>query len=135
MNTADVTNKMDCIFYFIVKHESKARRLKEEAERKIGKKFASVIGAQNYATLSSPYLRSTLFLKKHFEEMSLKGMSLKKILIVFIDEEKDDVSLLSALERDLFVEKILASTVDDDTVKLIEDVIRKTEDKVEIEEI
>lgn len=92
MNTTkNVTNKMDCIFYFIVKHESKTRRLKEEAERRIGKKLASVIGVQNYVTLSSPYLRSTLFLKKHFEEISLKGMSFKKILIVFIDEEKTTV--------------------------------------------
>ena len=130
MNTANVTNKMDCIFYFIVKHESKTRQLKEEAERRIGKKLASVIGVQNYVTLSSPYLRSTLFLKKHFE-----GMMLQKIMIVFIDEEKNDSSLLSALERDLFVEKILASTSNTDTVSLIEDVIRETEGKVEVEEI
>ena len=128
MNTADVTNKMDCIFYFIVKHESKARRLKEEAERKIGKKFASVIGVQNYITMSGPYLRSTLFLKKQFERMSLE-----KIMIVFIDQEKDDISLLCALQRDLFVETILASTVDGDTVNLIEDVIREIESKVEVE--
>ena len=43
--------------------------------------------------------------------------------------------MLSALERDLFVEKILASTSDADTVSLIEEVIRETEDEVETEEI
>lgn len=130
MNTANITHKMDCIFYFIVKHESKTRRLKEEAERKIGKKFASVIGVQNYVTMSGPYLRSTLFLKRQFERMSLE-----KIMIVFIDKEKDDISLLCALQRDLFVERILTSTVDADTVDLVEDVIRETEGEVVVENI
>lgn len=127
MNT---TNKLDCIFYLIVKHESKTRRLKEEAERKIGKKFASVIGVRNYATMSGPYLRSTLFLRKQFERMSLE-----KIMIVFIDQEKEDISLLCAMERDLLVERILASTVDADTVNLVEDVIRGTESEVMVEQI
>ena len=130
MNTANTGNKLDCIFYLIVKHESKTRRLKEEAERKIGKKFASVIGVQNYVTMSGPYLRSTLFLKKQFERMSLE-----KIMIVFIDEEKDDISLLCALQRDFFVEGILTSTVDADTIDLIEDVIRETEGEVVVEKI
>ena len=131
MNTANnATNKMECIFYFIVKHESKFRNLKKEAEDKIGEKLASTIGVQNYGMLSGPDLRSTLFLKKQF-----KGMILEKIKIVFIDAETADIFLLSALERDLFVEKILASTSDADTVSLIEEVIRETEDEVETEEI
>lgn len=130
MNTTNAANKMDCIFYFIVKHESKTRRLKEEVERKIAKKFASVFGFQNYVTMSGPYLRSALFLKKQFERMSLE-----KIMVVFIDKEKDGISLLCALQRDLFVEKILASTDDTDTADLIEDVIRETEGEVVVEKI
>ena len=130
MNTTNTANKMDGIFYFIVKHESKTRRLKEEVERKIAKKFASVIGFQNYVTMTGPYLRSALFLKKQFERMSLE-----KIMVVFIDKEKNDISLLCAMQRDLFVEKILASTSDTDTVNLIEDVIRETESEVEVEQI
>ena len=122
MNLGNVLNKMDCTFYFILKEEDKTLVLKEETQKRICKKLEDVADVRFYGMRSGPDVRSSKALQEEF-----KGTIPEQVNIIFIDREKEQIALLSSEQRDLFFEKVMASTVDVDTVVLVEEVISETE--------
>lgn len=67
-------------------------------------------------------MRSAKVLQEEF-----KGTIPEQINIILVDRAKDKVSLLSSQQRDLFFERVMETTVDVDTVVLVEEVISETE--------
>ena len=122
MNLGNVLNKMDCTFYFILKEEDKTLVLKEETQKRICKKLEDVADVRFYGMRSGPDVRSSKALQEEF-----KGTIPEQVNIIFIDREKEQIALLSSEQRDLFFEKVMASTVDVDTVVSAEEVINETE--------
>ena len=122
MNIANVLNKMDCTFYFILKEEDKTLVLKEETQKRICKKLEDVADVRFYGMRSGPNVRSSKALQEEF-----KGTIPEQINIIFIDREKDMISLLSTEQRDIFFERVMETTVDLDTAVLAEEVINETE--------
>lgn len=122
MNISNQLNRMDCTFYFILKEEDKTLVLKEETQQRICKKLEDVADVRFYGMRSGPDVRSSKALQEEF-----KGTIPEQINIIFIDREKDMIALLSTEQRDLFFEKVMATTVDIDTVVLAEEVIKETE--------
>lgn len=124
MNFGNVLNQMDCTFYFILKEEDKTLVLKEETQKRICKKLEEVADVRFYGMRSGPELRSTEALKEEFS-----GTIPEQINIVFIDRSKDQISLLSTLQRDMFYERVMESVEDLDTVDVIETIIEETPDQ------
>lgn len=122
MNYTNILNRMDCTFYFILKEKDKTLSLKQATQQRICKKLEPVAGVRFYGMRSGPDVRSSKVLQEEF-----KDTIPEQIHIIYIDREKDDVSLLSSLQRDLFFEKVMESTSDKDTVDLVEEVIAETE--------
>ena len=71
---------------------------------------------------SGPSVRSSLTLK---EEIS--HTIPEQIRIIFVDRDKDEISLLSSPQRALFFEKVMESTSDRNTVDLVEEVFGEIE--------
>ena len=122
MNITNQLNKMDCTFYFILKEEDKSLVLKEETQQRICKKLEDVADVRFYGMRSGPDVRSAMALQEEF-----KGTIPEQINIIFIDREKDMISLLSTKQRDIFFERVMETTVDLDTAVLAEEVIKETE--------
>lgn len=122
MNITNQLNRMDCTFYFILKEEDKTLVLKEETQKRICKKLEDVADVRFYGMRSGPGVRSAKVLQEEF-----KGTIPEQINIVFIDREKDQISLLSTQQRDMFFERVMETTVDIDTAVLAEEVINETE--------
>ena len=122
MNIGNVLNRMDCTFYFIIKEEDKTLVLKEETQKRICKKLEDVADVRFYGMRSGPEVRSSKALREEF-----KSTIPEQINIILIDRAKNVISLLSTEQRDLFFEKVMATTVDVDTVVLVEEVISETE--------
>lgn len=122
MNISNMLNRMDCTFYFILKEEDKTLVLKEETQQRICKKLEDVADVRFYGMRSGPDVRSAKALQEEF-----KGTIPEQINIILVDRAKDRISLLSSLQRDLFFERVMETTVDVDTVVLVEEVISETE--------
>lgn len=122
MNITNQLNRMDCTFYFILKEEDKTLVLKEETQKRICKKLEDVADVRFYGMRSGTDVRSAKVLQEEF-----KGTIPEQINIVFIDREKDQISLLSTQQRDMFFERVMETTVDIDTAVLAEEVINETE--------
>lgn len=122
MNISNMLNRMDCTFYFILKEEDKTLVLKEETQQRICKKLEDVADVRFYGMRSGPDVRSAKALQEE-----LKGTIPEQINIILVDRAKDRISLLSSLQRDLFFERVMETTVDVDTIVLVEEVISETE--------
>lgn len=122
MNISNQLNRMDCTFYFILKEEDKTLVLKEETQQRICKKLEDVADVRFYGMRSGPDVRSAKALQEEF-----KGTIPEQINIILVDRAKDRISLLSSLQRDLFFERVMETTVDVDTIVLVEEVISETE--------
>lgn len=122
MNITNQLNRMDCTFYFILKEEDKTLVLKEETQQRICKKLEDVADVRFYGMRSGPDVRSAKALQEEF-----KGTIPEQINIILVDRAKEKISLLSSQQRDLFFERVMETTVDVDTVVLVEEVISETE--------
>lgn len=122
MNITNQLNRMDCTFYFILKEEDKTLALKEETQKRICKKLEDVADVRFYGMRSGPDVRSSKALQEEF-----KSTIPEQINIILVDRAKDKVSLLSSQQRDLFFERVMETTVDVDTVVMVEEVISETE--------
>ena len=122
MKIKNQLNRWDCTFYFILKEEDKTLVLKEEAQQRICKKLEDVADVRFYGMRSGPDVRSAKALQEEFKETIPE-----QINIIWVDREKEVISLLSSQQRDLFFERVMEATVDVDTVVLVEEVISETE--------
>ena len=122
MKIKNQLNRVDCTFYFILKEEDKTLVLKEETQQRICKKLEDVADVRFYCMRSGPDVRSAKALQEEFKETIPE-----QINIIWVDREKKVISLLSSQQRDLFFERVMETTVDVDTVVLVEEVISETE--------
>ena len=122
MKIKNQLNRLDCTFYFILKEEDKTLVLKEETQQRICKKLEDVADVRFYGMRSGPDVRSAKVLQEEFKETIPE-----QINIIFVDREKDVISLLSTEQRDIFYEKVMETTIDIDTAVLAEEVINETE--------
>lgn len=122
MKIKNQLNRLDCTFYFILKEEDKTLVLKEETQQRICKKLEDVADVRFYGMRSGPDVRSAKVLQEEFKETIPE-----QINIIFVDREKDVISLLSTEQRDIFYERVMETTVDIDTAVLAEEVINETE--------
>ncbi len=91
-------------------------------KKRICKKLEHIMEIRFYGMRSGPDVRSSKILQKEF-----KDTIPEQINILYIDREKDEISLLSSPQRDLFFEKVMESTSDKDTVDLVEEVFAEIE--------
>lgn len=122
MKIKNQLNRLDCTFYFILKEEDKTLVLKEETQQRICKKLEDVADVRFYGMRSGPDVRSAKVLQEEFKETIPE-----QINIIFVDREKDVISLLSTEQRDIFYERVMETTIDIDTAVLAEEVINETE--------
>jgi hypothetical protein len=108
-------NEMDCTFYFVVKSEDKTIVPEESMQKVICRKMEKIMGVRFYGMRSGPDVRSSLALKKEWE-----GTIPEQIDFIYIDREKEEITLLSQPQRDFVFEKVMESDTDIDTLELIE---------------
>ena len=114
------SDKIDCIFYFIVRGGDKTLTLKEDIQKAVGEHMAEVVDVQFYSMRSGPGVRSSLVLKDEWSDLIPEQVN-----IVFVNRETEDATLLSQAQRDMFFDMVLESTEDLDTVFIAEYVLNE----------
>lgn len=116
-------NKMDCTFYFLVKSDDKNLVPGEAMQKAICEKMEEIMDVRFYGRRSGPDVRSSLALRDEWN-----GTIPEQIDIILIDREKEEVTLLSQPQRDMFFDIVMGSTEDLDTVSIAEYVLNETEE-------
>ena len=117
-----LNDKFECTFYFIINAESETVVLKKDILYKVCKKMADFLEVQSYVVRSGASIRHTDVLKEEFSNKSPF-----EIKIVYIDSDADEISLLSQQQRDLFLDYVMETEQDEDTLPIIKRVLKETE--------
>lgn len=94
----ELSDSVDCIFYFICKEN---KMLKEDVESDITDKFSEKLGVNLILKRSGTNVQDPIRLR---EELDI--VDINKVKIIFIQGDSSEIIMLSDAERNIFIENL-----------------------------